>query len=54
MDYLVKLELFFRDIRSVDILSNENLDFVKAKNKETALSSYQTYNNNVTQNLSKD
>ena len=30
-DYLVQFELFFRDIRNSEILSNE--DFVKAKTK---------------------
>ena len=53
-DYLVHFELFFRDIRNLDILSNEDLDFVKAKTKEAALSSYRSYNNNVPQNLSKE
>ena len=33
-------------------MSNEELDFVVAKTKEVALSSYRSYNNNVTQNLS--
>ena len=46
-DYLVQFELFFRDIRDLDILSNEDLDFVKAKTKEVALSSYRSYNNNL-------
>ena len=32
-------------------MSNEDLDFVKAKTKEAALSSYRTYINNVSQNL---
>ena len=54
MDYLVQFELFFRDIRNLDILSNEDLHFVKAKTKETALSPYRSYNNNVPQNLSKE
>ena len=36
------------------ILSNENLDFVKTKTKEAALSLYQNYNNNVPQHLSKE
>ena len=53
-DYLVQFELFFRDIRNLNILSNEDLDFVKAKNKEAALFSYRSYNNNVPQNLSKE
>ena len=33
-------------------MSNEHLDFVKAKTKEAALSSYRSYNNNIPQNLS--
>ena len=53
-DYLVQFELFFRDIPNLDILSNEDLDFVKAKTKEGALSSYRSYNNNVPRNLSKE
>ena len=39
---------------SLAILSNKQWDFVKVKTKEAALSSYQTYDNNVLQNLSKD
>ena len=39
---------------NIDILSNEDLDFFKAKIKEAALSSYRTYNNNEPQNLSND
>ena len=54
VDYLVQFELFFRDIHNLEILSNENLDFVTAKTKEAALSSYRSYNNNVPQNLSKE
>ena len=41
-------------MRNLDILSNEDLDFVKAKYKEEALSSYRTYNNNVPPNLSNN
>ena len=52
--YLVQLELFFRDIRNLDILSNEDLDFAKAKTKEAALSFHRSYNNKVLQNLSKE
>ena len=51
-DYLVNLEPFFRDIRNLDILYNQNLDFIKVKTKEVALSSYKTYYNIVPQNLS--
>ena len=43
--------MFFRDIRNLDILSTEDLDFVKAKTKKAAQSSYKTYNNNVPQTL---
>ena len=53
-DYLVQFELFFRDIRNLDILSDDDLDFVKAKLKETALSSYRSCNNNIPQDLSKE
>ena len=53
-DNLVQFELFFRDIRNLDTLSNEDLDFVKAKTQDSALSSYRSYNNNVPQNLSKE
>ena len=45
----------FRDIRDLDNLPNEDLDFVKAKTKEAALSFYRYYNNNVpNNNLSKE
>ena len=52
--FLVHFELFFRDTRNLDILSNEDLDFVKAATKEVAPSSYRSCNNNVPQNLSKE
>ena len=53
-DYLVHFELFYRDICNLEILSNEDLDFVKTKTKETALSSFRQYNKNPQQNLSKE
>ena len=53
-DYLAHFELFYRDIRNLEILSNEDLDFVKTKTKETALSSFRQYNKNAQQNLSKE
>ena len=31
-DYLAHFQLFYRDIRNLEILSNEDLDFVKKKN----------------------
>ena len=38
---LAHFELFYRDIRNLGILSNEDLDLdVKKKTKETALSSF--------------
>ena len=53
VDCLVHFELFYRDIRNLEILSNEDLDFVKTKTKETALSSFRQYNKNPQQNLTK-
>ena len=46
-------ELFYRNIRNLEILSNEDLGFVKTKTKETTLSSYRQYNKSPQQNLSK-
>ena len=45
-DYLVHFELLYRDIRNLEILSNEDLDFLKTKTKETTLSSLRQYNKN--------
>ena len=53
-DYLVHFELFYRDIRNLEILSNEDLDFVKTKTKEAALSSIRQHNKNPQQNLFKE
>ena len=53
-DYLVHFELLYRDIRNLEILHNEDLDFVKTKTKETAWSSFRQYNKNPQQNLSKE
>ena len=53
-NYLVHFELFYRYIRNLEILSNEDLDFVKTKTKETSLSSFRQYNKNPQQNLSKE
>ena len=46
-DYLANFELFYRNIRNLGILPNEDLDFVKTRIKEAALSTYRNYNNNV-------
>ena len=51
-DYLTHFELFYRQIRNLEILSNE--DFVKTKTKESAWSSFRQYNKNPQQNLSKE
>ena len=53
-NYLAHFEFFYRDIRNLEILSNEDLDFVKTKTKETALLSFRQYNKNPQQNLSKE
>ena len=37
-DYLVNFELFYRNIHNFGILPNEDLDFVKTRTKEAALS----------------
>ena len=54
VDYLVHFELFYRNIRNLEVLSNEDLDFVKTKIKEAALSSFRQYNKSPQQNLSKE
>ena len=36
-DYLVQFELLFRDIGNLDIMSNEDLDFVKAKSGQSLI-----------------
>ena len=53
-NYLVHFELFYRDIRNLEILFNEDLDFVKTKTKKTALLSFRQYNKKTQQNLSKE
>ena len=39
-DYLVSFELFHRDIRNLQVLSAEDLGFIKTKTKDIALSSF--------------
>ena len=47
-DCLVNFKLFYKNIRNLGILSNEDIGFVKNKQtREAALSSYQNYKNNV-------
>ena len=52
--YFVNFVLFCRNIYNLGILFNEDLDFVKTRTKEAALSSYRIYNNNVPQHLPKE
>ena len=47
-------ELVYRKIRNFEVFSSEDLDFVKTKTKETALSSFRQYNKSPQQNLSKE
>ena len=53
-DYLIHFELFYRDMRNLEILSNEDLNFGKTKAKETVLPSFRQYNKTPQQNLSKE
>ena len=53
-DYLVHFELFYRNIRNLEVLPNEDLDFVKTKTKEAALSSFRQYKKSPQQNLLKE
>ena len=50
----MNFELFYRSIRNLDVLSNGDLDFVKTKIKDAALSSFRFYNANIPQNLSDE
>ena len=47
-------ELFYRNIRNLKVLSHDDLDFLKTKTKETALSSFRQYSKSPQQNLSKE
>ena len=53
-NYLLNFELFYRSIYNLDNISNENLDFVKTKIKDAALTSFRSYNYNLPRNLSDD
>ena len=52
-DCLVNFETFYRDICNLEVLSTEDLDLIKTKVRDVALSSFRTYNNNIPQHLSK-
>ena len=53
-DYLTDCELFYRSIQNLDVLLNGDLDFVKTKIEDAALSSFCFYNANVSQHLSDE
>ena len=53
-DYLINFELFYRSINDLKILSGDNLDFIKTRIKDTALTSFRNYNANVSQHLSNE
>ena len=50
-DYLINFELFYRSIDNLKILSGDNLDFIKTRIKDSALTSFRNYNANVPQHL---
>ena len=52
--YFIHFELFYRDIRNLEILSIEDLDFVETKTEETALSTLRQCNKIPQQNLAKE
>ena len=51
-DYLINFELVYRSIDNLNILSDDNLDFIKTKIKDAALTSFGNYNENFPQHLS--
>ena len=53
-NYLVNFELFYRSIDNLNILSGNNLDYVKTKIKDLALTSFRNYNANIPQLLSNE
>ena len=53
-DYLVNFELFDRNIDNLKILSRDNLDHIKTKIKDLALTSFCNYNANIPQHLSNE
>ena len=46
-DYLINFELFYRSIDNLNILSGDNLDFIKTKIKDATLTSFRNYNENA-------
>ena len=48
------MNYFNRSIDNLKILSGDNLDFIKTRIKDTALTSFRNYNANVPQHLSNE
>ena len=53
-DFLINFELFYRSIDNLNILSGDNLDFIKTKIKDAAFTFFRNYNDNVSQHLSNN
>ena len=51
-DYLINFELFYKSVDHLNILSGDNVDFIKTKIKRVALTSFRNYNENVPEHLS--
>ena len=52
--YLVSFELFYRSIDDLRILSRDNLEYIKTKIKDLALTSFRKYNAKISQHLSNE
>ena len=46
-DYLVNYKLFYTNIYNLDSMLNMNLDFIKSKIRDAALTSSHNYNSNL-------
>ena len=53
-EYSINFELFCRKIHNLKILSGDNLDFIKTRIKDTALTFFSNYNTNVPKHLSNE
>ena len=51
-NYLINFELFYRSIFNIKILSGDNLDFIKSRIKDTALTFFRNCDANALQHLS--
>ena len=53
-EYLINFELFCRSTDQLKILSGDNLDFMKTRIKDTALTYFRNYTADVPQHLSNE